>query len=128
MITWSGMFPGELSRIRETANRNAIDQLIRDISLVAALIASHQEHSRFLSYGRKPLTDRVSFHQSEAVVLEKKHSHNFNSVPAFFKLRENHAAKFVRNRMALRGENISDFHREDVFQCGLGRCHSEICS
>src|SRR5215510_11869134 len=99
-----------LVEVREAADRHAFEQLVGDLTLVAALVASHQQDAFILGDLVQPRPDRVAVDQDIIIVLEEKHADHVDAVPVFLELRQNHLGKHVGDVVALGGEDVGDFH------------------
>ena len=109
-----------LVEVREAADRHAGEQLVRDLALVAALVAAHQQHAGLLRDLVQAGADRVAVDQDIVVVLEEEHADDVDAVPLLLELRQDHLGENVRDVMALGGEDVGDFHRM-VLPVGIRR-------
>jgi hypothetical protein len=94
----------------KAADRHARKQLVRDLALVAALIATHQQDAFLPGDIRKARADRVAVDQHEIVVLEKEHPDDGGAMPILFELRQDHFGQHVGHVMALGGKDVGDLH------------------
>src|SRR5262249_50171448 len=101
-----------LIKIGETADRNTLKQLVGDLALVAALVATHEQNALLAGDFVQTCADRIAVHEDVVVVFKKEHADHGHAVSLLFELRQDHFRQDIRNVMALCCENIGDFHSE----------------
>jgi hypothetical protein len=96
--------------IREAADGDTGHKAVGNLSLIAALVTAHQQHTAMLCNAAQTFSDGVAIHQHVVVVLEEEHTDNLDTVPPFLELRENHLGEYIGDVVALGGEYVGDFH------------------
>src|ERR1700693_611130 len=98
--------------VREAAYGHAREQLVRDLPLVAALVAAHEQDTLLLGHPVQALPEGVVPDQDVVVVLEKEHAHHVRAVAILLELGQDHLGEDVRDRVTLGGEDVGDLHDE----------------
>jgi hypothetical protein len=109
--------------LRETTGNNTIDQPLcfnrpapallershRETTTHCAHVTYHQENILLLGNQRKSFANRITFAQTEQIVIKEEDPDHISAVSALLELRQDHACEFVTARH-IGGKHIGNFH------------------